>query len=552
MQYLSLLFGLKWKLLLRRYQRNSAVLVGVIVMIVILAPMACGLAIATGFGYALLPQQTALYLLRAVLFALYLLWLLAPIFGFALNESYDITKLFLYPISPRQIFLGALLGSVLDMPTLLTLPFLGAMCFEFSKDLASALLLLVILAMFLCHTLALSQTILLLCTSALRSRRWRDVMMILAPLLGLLWFLLTQVAPRYAGRINWNVVLNNRLFMLTDYLPCGFAYQAIGAAGRGAWMPACAFLLLLTAVTVGTVYLAGYLVVLVSTGDTISAPATTRHVSAAGGSEHTVNRQVRPSLSERYLPPVVAAIADKEMKYFFRDPFFKMTLMNSLYICVMFAFLFLSSSWQYHAGFHLNPGVLWIITGSLLFGGSSMLCNIFGSEGHAATTLFQFPSSRRQIILGKNLVLFVAFMLENLLLLVPLALLVHHLELLPLLLLFAVFAMLIFTAMGNLLSIWYPHRLVMRGWRMQSQSAGQGCTGGLIYLAAFGCSFLLMLPPAAALIVPWYWLGGRWLVLTLPLALLYSAGLYLISLHLAEAQLRHREIEIIGKLTAEE
>jgi len=526
------------------------VLVGLVLMIVFIIPLSIGLAIGTGFGYALLPPPTSLYLLRAVLLGLYLLWLLFPIIGFALNESYDITKLFLFPISPRMIFLGALFGSMLDLPTLLTLPFLGAMLYCFSSGFTSIFFITVTLLIFLCHTLALSQTILLLSTSLLRSRRWRDVMMILGPLIALLWFFMTQIAPRYAAQMDWRVILNNRFFRCSDYLPSGFAYQAIGAAQRGAWLPACGVLLLLVAVTVATVWLAGYLVELVTTGDALSA--TGHRASPANDVEHSANNTARPPLTDRFLPPVMVAMAEKELKYLSRDPLFKMTLMNSLYMCVVFGFVFLRPFTHNDAGFHLGSGVLWTVSVALLFSGSVMLFNIFGSEGHAASYLLQLPSSRRQIILGKNLVFFSAFRLENLLLLGVFALLVHQLDLLPRLYVFAIFATLIFTAVGNMLSIWNPHRLVMRGWHMQPSSASQGCTYSLIYFTAVCCCGLLLLPPAAALIVPLYWVSGSWLLLTLPLAVMYTAGLYLYSLYLAERQLLRQEIEVVGKLSAEE
>src|SRR3712207_8128020 len=49
--------------------------------------------------------------LRGVLLAIYLFWILAPLLGYALSDTYDVTRLFVYPLTTRQIFVGAILGS---------------------------------------------------------------------------------------------------------------------------------------------------------------------------------------------------------------------------------------------------------------------------------------------------------------------------------------------------------------------------------------------------------------------------------------------------------
>ena len=79
-------------------------------------------------------------LLRAVLLGIYLFWLLSPLLGYALSDSYDITKLFLYPITSRQIFVGAILGSILDFPVLLLLPTLLAALISFAHSPAAGIL----------------------------------------------------------------------------------------------------------------------------------------------------------------------------------------------------------------------------------------------------------------------------------------------------------------------------------------------------------------------------------------------------------------------------
>jgi len=549
MPYLSLLFGLKWKLTFRGFQRNKLALVGTVLALLFVAPMAIGMAIGTGVLYHVLAFPTNAALLRLVLLGIYGFWLLAPILGFALNESYDITKLLLYPIAPRQIFLGSLFSSLIDFPVLLTLPLFLAVLLGFVNSAPGAILMLIALVLFLFHTLALSQAIILASVGALRSRRWRDIIMVLGPLIGLTFYLLTQLAPRYlVNGVNWQRILENPCWNWVNYTPPGFAARAVGAAYAGAWWPAVGFLLLLTLVTVGTIYLAGYLVQLVSVGEGVSNPVRMHPASPTA-------RQAAPATSgsavDRWLPPVVAAVAEKEWKYLFRDPFFKMSFMQMLY---MFVVIIVAVVLPRHGGpgMELGAVTLWTATGILLFGGTMLTFNIFGTDGIAATTLFLFPSSRRQIIFGKNLVMFLAEATVNVALLVTLHVLLRNFAYLWQQTLLLVMSMLVLIAAGNIISVLFPMRLVMQGWRMQQQSAGKGCGRGLVVMLGTFCCLLLSLPIATAVIVPTYWIPAYWFALTLPLAAAYAGSIYWFSLQITTPMLMQRETEIMATLLAEE
>jgi hypothetical protein len=110
-------------------------------------------------------------------------------------------------------------------------------------------------------------------------------------------------------------------------------------------------------------------------------------------------------------------------------------------------------------------------------------------------------------------------------------------------------ALIVFVAAGNLVSIRFPSRVAMRGWRTTQQSAGRGCGYGFLYLGIAAIAFALLLPILAALAVPTFWAPSAWLALTIPLAAAYAAGLYLLSLRLAEPMLLDRERDIIARLT---
>ena len=63
---LRLLFWLKWKLLLRNYQRSMSAVVGAILAVLFLLPMSLGIALLSGLGFFYLRPEAAENLLRAV------------------------------------------------------------------------------------------------------------------------------------------------------------------------------------------------------------------------------------------------------------------------------------------------------------------------------------------------------------------------------------------------------------------------------------------------------------------------------------------------------
>ena len=126
---------------------------------------------------------------RDALAVIYLLWVMTPLLGFQLNESYDLTRLFVYPISPTRLFTGSLLGGLMDRPVLLLLPVLGVLLALFSPTPLAFVFSLLLLLLFLLHTLALGQALMLALIGFLRSRRFRDVTIVLFPLLGMGYYL---------------------------------------------------------------------------------------------------------------------------------------------------------------------------------------------------------------------------------------------------------------------------------------------------------------------------------------------------------------------------
>jgi hypothetical protein len=564
MERLRLLFWLKWTLTLRMYRRSTSALVGVLLALCLLFPIAVGVALACGWVFRTLPAPLGEQALRVVLLLIYGIWLLTPLLGYTLNDSYDITRLFVYPLSVREIFTGAILGSLIDFTVLLALPTLAAALYGFTTGPAAFLLVAVALGLFLFHTLSISQALLLATSGVLRSRRFRDVLIVAMPLVWITYYVISQALARRAVAVDWRRFLQSPAWEAINLLPPGLAARAAGAAARGDLLASLGFLAGLVAVTVATVYLAGWLVQMAYAGESGAGRWALRsglkvrlRPANSGRAEHdTASPGPRAQRPERRaqraigLPPVVEAVLDKEARYLVRDPYFKVAAMNLLYILFVAVFIFLRPGGREEA-LRLAPGMVWGASGMVLLSEMQLLFNIFGPEGSAASVLFSFPGSRRQMLIGKNLALFTALSAVNLFFMLIVAVVAGAVSLFGLLFAWMELALVILVAAGNLVSIWFPSRVAMRGWRQGQQSAARGCGYGFLYLGVAAGALALASPILAALLVPTYWIAPAWLALTLPLAVAYAAGIYLLSLRLAEPLLLEREVEIVARLAAD-
>lgn len=554
---LRLLFWLKWRLMLRMYQRQLSAAVGAILAAVIFLPIALLVGGGCLAGFLLLEPREAVHLLRGVLLGAYLLWLLAPLFGYALTEDYDISKLLLFPLSARLLLAGTILGSVIDLGVLVLLPTMAAVVIGFTKSVWALPIVAAAIGLFLFHALALSQAISLSSAGILRSRRMRDIMVVLVPLLFTSFYVGMQILPRRMAKVNWSRVLEGPTWDVINYLPSGLAARAIGGAARGDYLPALGFLAALGAISVATIYLAGWLVERLYAGEVVSAPARRRArrptVEAEGEAERRA--EARPGwaswVGDR-LSPAVQAVAAKEMKYVARDPYYKHSLVMMVYALAVMVIVFLRP-WQGEGGLaNVGDLMLWGGTAFVLMMECQALFNMFGTEGAAASVLFTFPSARREIVLGKNIALFVAFSAVHVVAAVILCGLARKLYLVAAVLVWMELASVVLISCGNLASVFFPIRVVVRGWKIQRQSSSRGVVQGLLAFAAWGVSNCLAAPVLAAVVVPTYWVSPLWFVVTIPMAVAYVWFLHQTSLRLTETALLRREIEVAEVLGRED
>jgi ABC-2 type transport system permease protein len=557
-EMLKILIRMKLLLQWRSYTRNVSTLVAVIAFALMFLPGIIMVTVVSFFGMTYLEPPANGNLLAGILTLIYLVWLVMPLIGSAFSDGYDITRLFHYPVAPRVLFTAAVLGSFLDLMTVLAMPLLLIAIIAFTNSLPALIFVLLALLIFIFQMLALSQTLVLAGAGVLRSRRWRDLMLLLVPII----FMAIVVAPQFflnnslhtffnaqSQLVNWSQLFSHPAWNLLAYFPPGMAARAIAAAHAGHFAITLLFLGLLCVVSLLTVYVAGWLVGYVATGQVVGTNRRAQNTPIASAKPGKVGlwRQII-----NLLPAQLGAMFEKECKFLVRDPSFRSYPIMIFFIMIIAVFWFMRPMSHGPQGLFVQSDAIWLALMYVLASESSLLFNTLGTEGKAITTLLLLPVARRDILLGKNIMAFIVLSFTNAVIVAALAGLAHVPERFPILLVFAELVVIFMAAAGNFCSVYYPMRTASAGWRMKSQMTGQQYTNSLIQTGClFGTGFAA-LPILAAVVVPIYFLPPVWFALTLPLATAYTAGAYAVSLHFAPKLLEKREQKIMELLVQDE
>lgn len=354
-----LLVALSAKLTLRGYLNSKPALLGAALMLLIGVPTTVRLALHLGR----FPLSTTLLVIFVALIATPL------VLTSVLPDSGDPVRLLHYPITPRTLAAALAVGAFLEPVGLLTLaPILLALPAHFGLGLVVPLVLLI-----LCGLL-LGQVALFLGGALARSRRVRDTLSLVFPLVAAGVLLLVVRAPAKAATPT---PPSRPPALALSLTPPGLAAQqsVLGSLGLVLW-------------TGGAFLLAGKL------------------AAARAGAETERNNGARVGLSPlKYLTrgPVLSMMG-KELSYFLREPRLRGALSRSSAVMVVVGVLTLYPTnaprllWDSLLGtgvvFYL---LLWLLERS---------CNQWGTESAAGRLLWSFPGGRGHWVLGKNLALF--------------------------------------------------------------------------------------------------------------------------------------------------
>jgi ABC-2 type transport system permease protein len=547
------LFWLSAKLRLRGYTRSWQQTVGLVALLVFLVPSAAAAGFASWAGYTFLDHAYAVELLFVVLFGLYVLWAILPLLQYTLNEGLDVTRLQTYPVTRAEQMVALVLVTLMDVSTLFIVGLFVAILVGWSANPIAIAFTFAALAFAYIHIVSLSQLVLATLMGLLRSRRYRDLSIILFAFFGAACSFSSQIISYLVRGSDLSGLINLPVVGYLQWTPPGMAAQAIVRANEGAYGEAALWLLALVALIPLVVALWA---VVLDRGIT-----TAEAGGAARGGRRAAATQVaapipaaRPARARRTLIPApVRAIAGKDLRYFWRDPQLKAMILSSLLILV---FIFLPRLTAGPEAFRSSNGFLgsylvYVAPLPAIFLSLNLSLNAFGLERQAAQTLFLFPVRPLYVLLGKNLAVAFVATLALLVSTLGLAALSGKWEDAPVAFTVGIAGMLVTMGCGNITSILLPSRVRQMRAGENRISGENGCLRAILSGIALAVVWILLTPVAAAVALPLLLSHSELLPLTLVASVLYAALLHQVATRIIAPYMLRRAPEILEVVARE-
>ncbi len=552
------LFWLRWKTFIRNYTRSSgrvSRIIGVVFLVLFGLPFMGGIAVATYFGYRLLPPPANAEILFIVLTGIYLLWIVLPLLEFTVNEGLDISKLALFPLTRAELMLSLIFTSLLDIPTIGLLIVLGAVVAGWAVSLPLALMAFLTMVVFYAQVVGISQLVLALLARVLQSRRFRDLSIILIGIFSSSCYLFQQLVLRGLGIEH--IYDNLKAGTISPYLqwfPPGMAARAIQRAAQGDWGTSFVWFGGLLGTTVLVLYL-WQLVVERGLTASESGSSSVRRRKPERTSVMPVATTATASngLIERIMVSQFFSIAVKDIKYYRRDPqLLRLIFQSFISMIVLIAITLFNTS----GSGRLVVGSWAVMVAPLyaLFAITTFSYNILGMERQSLTSLFLFPVKPKQVLWGKNIVTFAIGLIEVLLLVLVSAYVSNGWHLVLPALAIGIAGIGVILGCGNFSSIFFPQRMSQgrRGFQNTNNVSSEGgCLRTIMSLAVLAVMAVLLIPVAAGLILPvFYHVEWIW-TFTVPASLLYSAVFYMLVTNAVAPRMLIRAPEILAVVTRE-
>lgn len=553
------LFWLRWKSFIRNYTRSSGRIgriVGVVFLVLFGLPFMGGIAVATYFGYRLLPPPANAEILFIVLTGIYLLWVVLPLLEFTVNEGLDISKLALFPLTRAELMLSLIFTSLLDVPTVGLLIVLGAVVAGWAVSIPLALMAFLTMVIFYAQVVGISQLVLALLARVLQSRRFRDLSIILIGIFSSSCYLFQQFVLRGLGITH--IYDNLKAGAISPYLqwfPPGMAARTIQRASQGDWGTSVLWLGGLLATTVLVLYLWQLVVErgLTASESGNSSSVRRRKTERATMMPVATSTSTASGLVERIMTSQFFSIAVKDIKYYRRDPqLLRLVFQSFISMFVLIAVTLFNTS----GSGRIVVGSWAVMVAPLyaLFALTSFSYNVLGMERQSLTSLFLFPVNPKQVLWGKNIVVFTIGLIEVSLLVLVSAYVSNGWHLVVPALAIGIAGIGVILGCGNFSSIFFPQRMTQgrRGFQTNNNLSSEGgCLRAIMSLAVLAVMAVLLIPVAAGLVLPvFYHVEWIW-ALTVPASLLYSAAFYIIVTNAVAPRMLTRTPEILAVVTRE-
>lgn len=455
-------------------------------------------------------------------------WVTLPVIIFPLDENLDPQQLASLPISHRQLVVGLAAASFVAPATIVPLLVIGAN----TAVLADGWWIVVPASLiYLCLLAVGSQLFSATISAILRTRRGRDIATFL--ILGLAagsFFVYRTISDVVAEAGIAAAVLANPIMDWAAVIPPVAVQRSIVAAGEGAPAAAIAYLAAATA---------GLLILAVVWRRLLGWMLTTPQE----GSRPAARARKSGFTSGPW--GVIPTLARKELRFYVRDPRQRLVWTGT----VIFVGLAVAGTVMGTTGFFDIRGREWaplMAPVLVLFVGLPIALNLFGWERNAASYLFVLPATPRQLLLGKNLAVALALVIETALLAVLLSWFTgqwHWTWMVAPLTVAAIGSQL---AVGNIVSVLTPLRLPREGTDVFAQSTEQGCLAIVSQaISFFTIGFLLVVPASiVALTVGFGQALDPWQAALA--TVVWGVVVYAISLWIAAKLLRRRLPEVMA------
>ncbi|MCB9009335.1 MAG: hypothetical protein H6656_18585 [Ardenticatenaceae bacterium] len=407
---LGTLFRLRGKLTVRQFSREKGRIIGAIIVALVFGPMIIAAAVGTATGYRALEDHWPTALLGGVLVAMWFIWLGFPIIATAVNESADITRLLIFPISRRDLILSTLLGTLFDYPTYLVLPLFIAIFIGFGF---SSIFPIVILAILLSygHMVLIGQFITIAIGGILQSRRFRDIAIIFFSLLGSSCYFINLAFQSGLERFTDSLSLQEEeAFVETfanwqpldtlQWFPTGAPARAVEQALAGAWLPALLWLLYSAVLLAAITWVWFQLMTRLATGGGFLVGGRPQ----AEKEKPVVQKAARRSVLN-WLPEDLAMLVGKELRSVWRVPQRRVGMLQGVLIPFFMMGPFLFTGGNITGGVSAIPswfGLSLPVYALFLFWVNSQ--NMLAWEGRGLPSLLLTPLPRWRIFLAKGLV----------------------------------------------------------------------------------------------------------------------------------------------------
>lgn len=285
-------------------------------IIAFVAGLAVGLIVAVGSA-SIIATTGRPFSVAALLFTVWTLgWIFAPILTAGSDETLQPEHFSLLPIPPRRLAFGLLVAAAFGIAPVMTLIAFGGLVVAAAGHGVAALVVAVAgVVLELGFVITVSRVVVGWLGALLRSRRGRDLGILLASGLGLLYvparMMMGSVVPVLLGASD------STLGAVVRWFPSSWAAMAAQAAADQQWVLAAGFLLALLALT-------GLLMAL-------WAVLLRQRLTTASRDSHGVAARVGGGWLERVIPATpVGAVMIKEIRCWWRDARRRAVLVPSL------------------------------------------------------------------------------------------------------------------------------------------------------------------------------------------------------------------------------